>query len=93
MINDKVLMGLTGCARFDGEGCYISAFDIHTGNARVEVLHHPARRAARQRHVGQAADEHPRRRETWMAGSYDPDLNLTYWGVAQSKPWIASAAS
>ena len=24
-------MGLTGCARFDGEGCYISAFDIHTG--------------------------------------------------------------
>ena len=20
-------------------------------------------------------------------GSYDPDLNLTYWGVAQSKPW------
>ena len=25
--------------------------------------------------------------ETWLAGSYDPDLNLTYWGVAQSKPW------
>ena len=31
VIGDKVLMGLTGCARFDGEGCYISAFDIHTG--------------------------------------------------------------
>ncbi len=25
--------------------------------------------------------------ETWVAGSYDPDLNLTYWGTAQSKPW------
>ena len=25
--------------------------------------------------------------ETWLAGSYDPELNLTYWGVAQSKPW------
>jgi glucose dehydrogenase len=25
--------------------------------------------------------------ETWLAGSYDPDLDLTYWGVAQSKPW------
>ena len=25
--------------------------------------------------------------ETWIAGSYDPDLNLTYWGVAQAKPW------
>jgi len=31
VIGDKVLMGLTGCARCDGEGCYISAFDIHTG--------------------------------------------------------------
>ncbi len=25
--------------------------------------------------------------DTWIAGSYDPDLNLTYWGVAQAKPW------
>ena len=25
--------------------------------------------------------------ETWIAGSYDPELNLTYWGTAQSKPW------
>jgi alcohol dehydrogenase (cytochrome c) len=25
--------------------------------------------------------------ETWITGSYDPDLNLTYWGVAQAKPW------
>ena len=26
--------------------------------------------------------------ETWIAGSYDPDLDLTYWGVAQAKPWM-----
>jgi outer membrane protein assembly factor BamB len=31
VIGDRVLMGLTGCARFDGERCYISAFDSHTG--------------------------------------------------------------
>ncbi|HAB29985.1 MAG TPA: PQQ-dependent dehydrogenase, methanol/ethanol family, partial [Gemmatimonadetes bacterium] len=24
--------------------------------------------------------------ETWITGSYDPDLNLTYWGTAQAKP-------
>ena len=24
--------------------------------------------------------------DTWITGSYDPDLNLTYWGVAQAKP-------
>ena len=26
--------------------------------------------------------------DTWIAGSYDPRLNLTYWGVAQPKPWL-----
>ena len=26
--------------------------------------------------------------DTWMAGSYDPDLDLTYWGIAQAKPWM-----
>jgi alcohol dehydrogenase (cytochrome c) len=26
--------------------------------------------------------------ETWIAGSYDPELNLTYWGIAQAKPWM-----
>ena len=26
--------------------------------------------------------------ETWIAGSYDPELNLTYWGTAQAKPWV-----
>jgi len=26
--------------------------------------------------------------ETWITGSYDPDLNLTFWGTAQAKPWM-----
>jgi alcohol dehydrogenase (cytochrome c) len=29
--------------------------------------------------------------ETWIAGSYDPDLNLTYWGTAQAKPWMPAS--
>src|SRR5687767_762635 len=31
VIGDKVLQGMTGCTRFDGLGCYISAYDIRTG--------------------------------------------------------------
>lgn len=26
--------------------------------------------------------------DTWITGSYDPVLDLTYWGVAQAKPWM-----
>ena len=88
VIGNKVLQGLTGCARFDGEGCFISAIDINTGKRAWRFYTIPREGRAGQRHVGQAADEHSARGgETWIAGSYDPDLNLTYWGVAQSKPW------
>jgi alcohol dehydrogenase (cytochrome c) len=24
-------------------------------------------------------------------GSYDPDLKLTYWGIAQAKPWMPAS--
>ena len=27
-------------------------------------------------------------RESWITGSYDPALNLTFWGTAQAKPWM-----
>jgi hypothetical protein len=25
--------------------------------------------------------------DAWITGSYDAELGLTYWGVAQAKPW------
>ena len=25
--------------------------------------------------------------DAWIAGTYDPDANLVYWGTAQAKPW------
>jgi alcohol dehydrogenase (cytochrome c) len=29
--------------------------------------------------------------ESWITGSYDPELNLTYWGTAQAKPWMPAS--
>ena len=28
---------------------------------------------------------------TWLTGSYDPELNLVYWGVGNGGPWNAAA--
>ena len=28
---------------------------------------------------------------TWITGSYDPGLDLVYYGVAQPKPWVAAS--
>ncbi|MEO8052942.1 MAG: PQQ-binding-like beta-propeller repeat protein, partial [Acidobacteriota bacterium] len=87
VIGDKVLMGLTGCARFDGEGCYISAFDIHTGKRAWRFYTVPREGQPGSETWGKLPMNNRAGAETWVAGSYDPDLNLTYWGVAQSKPW------
>jgi alcohol dehydrogenase (cytochrome c) len=87
VIKDKVLMGLTGCARFDGEGCYISAFDIHTGARAWRFYTIPREGQPGSDTWGKLPMNNRAGAETWLAGSYDPDLNTTYWGVAQSKPW------
>jgi alcohol dehydrogenase (cytochrome c) len=87
VIGDKVLMGLTGCARFNGEGCYISAFDIHSGQRAWRFYTVPREGQPGSDTWGDLPMNNRAGAETWLAGSYDPDLNLTYWGVAQSKPW------
>ena len=87
VIGDKVLQGLTGCGRFDGLGCYISAYDITTGKQVWRFYTIPRQGEPGSETWGKLPMTFRAGGETWIAGSYDPDLNLTYWGVAQSKPW------
>ena len=87
VIGDKVLQGLTGCGRFDGLGCYISAYDIKTGKQVWRFYTIPRQGEPGSETWGKLPMTFRAGGETWIAGSYDPDLNLTYWGVAQSKPW------
>jgi PQQ-dependent dehydrogenase (methanol/ethanol family) len=86
-IGDKVLQGLTGCQRFDGLGCYISAYDTKTGKQVWRFYTIPRQGEPGSETWGTLPMTFRAGAETWVAGSYDPDLNLTYWGVAQSKPW------
>lgn len=87
VIGDKVLQGLTGCGRFDGHGCWISAFDINTGKPVWRFYTIPRQGDPGSETWGKLPMTFRAGGETWIAGSYDPDFNLTYWGVAQSKPW------
>jgi alcohol dehydrogenase (cytochrome c) len=87
VIGDKVLMGLTGCGHFDGTGCYISAYDIHTGQQAWRFYTVPREGQPGSDTWGNLPMKKRAGAETWIVGSYDPDLDLTYWGVAQSKPW------
>ena len=90
-INGNVLQGLSGCARFSGEGCWISAVDIATGKLawKFNVIAQEGTPGGDT--WGKLPDLFRAGGETWIAGSYDPDLNLTYWGTAQAKPWVPAS--
>jgi len=87
-INGKVLQGLSGCARFTGEGCWISAVDIATGKLAWKFNTIAQEGTPGGDTWGKQPNLFRAGGETWIAGSYDPDLNLTYWGTAQAKPWV-----
>ena len=95
VIDGKVLQGLSGCDRYktdeNEQGCFISAFDPSSGKLlwRFNTV-------ARQGEPGgETWGDLPNMLraggETWITGSYDPELDLTYWGVAQAKPWVRSS--
>jgi alcohol dehydrogenase (cytochrome c) len=92
VIHGKVIQGENGCDRYKADekeqGCFISAFDPATGKLlwRFNTI------ARAGEPGGDTWGDLPNMlrvgAETWITGSYDPDLDLTYWGVAQAKPWM-----
>jgi alcohol dehydrogenase (cytochrome c) len=84
----KVVEGMGGCQQYIEQKCFISAYDAKTGkqlwrfNTIARSVNPAAIRGAALTNLFRAGGE------TWITGSYDPDLNLTYWGTAQAKPWM-----
>jgi PQQ-dependent dehydrogenase (methanol/ethanol family) len=91
VIRGKVLQGLTGCDRFGNDGCWISAFDAQTGALAWKFNTVARSGQAGSETWGKLADPFRVGGETWIAGTYDPDLDLTYWGIAQAKPWMRAS--
>ncbi len=84
----KIIMGQAGCATYIVENCYMTAHDVNTGERLWEfntVAHseYPGGDT-----WGGLDNLYRKGGETWITGSYDPELNLTYWGTAQAKPWV-----
>jgi len=91
IIRGKVIEGLGGCDRYKETGCYISAYDAKTGKQlwKFETV------ARENQTGGETWGKLPNLLraggDTWITGSYDPDLDLMYWGVAQAKPWLRAS--
>ena len=83
VVKDKVVVGIAG-AEFGIRG-FISAYDARTGKEAWKFYTipgpgepgHETWRGDDWMHGGASA---------WITGSYDPDLNLIYWGIGNPGP-------
>ena len=89
----KVIQGLAGCSRYIEEDCFISAHDADNGELlwRFNTVAEAGEPGGDT--WGTLDDLYRAGGETWITGSYDPDLKLTYWGTAQQKPWMPASRS
>ncbi len=83
-----IIQGMGTCSIYEDKKCLISAYDPATGAPRwrfrtIALSDEPGGDT-----WGGLADIYRAGGETWITGSYDPELNLTYWGTAQAKPWM-----
>jgi len=86
----KVIVGLTLC-RGQMPHCYISAYDARTGARAWQFTTIADKGTPGGDTWGDVPDDMRAGGETWIAGTYDPELNITYWGTAQAKPWMQSS--
>jgi alcohol dehydrogenase (cytochrome c) len=80
-----------GCSEYREQKCFISAYDARTGEQQwrfntVAVSSEPGGDS-----WGELPDLYRAGGETWITGSFDPELNVTYWGTAQAKPWMPAS--
>ena len=84
-----LVQGLSGCDRYTLESCFISGYDADTGE-RLWRFNTVARSDEPGGNTWANVPDYLRGGgDTWITGSYDPGLELVYFGVAQAKPWVA----
>jgi alcohol dehydrogenase (cytochrome c) len=81
----KVIQGTAGCGATEVPGgCFIVALDANTGEEawRFRTVAHPGERGGDSWNGIPASERYGA--SIWVAGSYDPDLKLVYFGTGQT---------
>jgi alcohol dehydrogenase (cytochrome c) len=89
--NGLIIQGMGTCTVYEEKKCFISAYDPANGKQvwrfrTIALSGEPGGDT-----WGGLPDIYRIGAETWITGSYDPELNLTYWGTTQAKPWMPAS--
>ena len=100
VVKDKVLMGAGNCGPGSANqhlgkvagysppgGCFITGHDLETGKElwRFHLTAHANEPGGDS--WNNLPDDKRDGAAIWVAGQYDPELNLTYWGTGSPSPW------
>ena len=88
VIKDKVIVGIAG-ADLGARG-FIDAYSVDTGKRAWRFWTIPARGQPGSETWAEATAEIGGG-STWVTGSYDPQLNLIYWGVGNPAPALSGS--
>ena len=87
MAKDKLLVGLTRCNALDARNhCFIAGFDAKTGKLLWKFFTVARAGTPGGDTWGNLPDDRRSGGDAWIAGTYDPQLNLAFWGTGQAKP-------
>ena len=87
VIHGKLLVGLTRCDdQSVQDHCWIAAYDTQTGKQIWKTLTIADKGTPGGDTWGNLTNDQRAGADAWITGSYDPELNLTYWGTGQAKP-------
>ena len=91
VVNGVVISTMGGCSNFKPEGCYFTGHAADSGEElwRLSTVARPGEPGGDT--WGDLPYELRGGVDTWIPGSYDPELNLYYQGVAQPKPWVPAS--
>jgi alcohol dehydrogenase (cytochrome c) len=91
MAGGVVVSGLNGCERFKEDGCFITGHDPDSGEElwRTSTIALPG--DPNESTWGGVPPNLRAGGDTWIPGSYDPELDLFYIGTVQAKPWVAAS--
>lgn len=86
-----VINGINGCIRYFEDSCFITAHDAETGEERwrTYTIARPGEPGGET--WGDLSLVLRGGGDSWIPGSYDPELELLYWPVAQAKPWVPAS--
>src|SRR5277367_6601621 len=83
VIKDKVIVGVAG-GEYGIRG-FIAAYNVKTGDEMWRFYTIPGKGEPGNETWGGDTWQHGGA-SIWVTGSYDPDLNLTYWGIGNAGP-------